>query len=195
MSLFVITLPSAPILSACAMGQFRALSYSCMSGTPFGSVARVGIGRGRVNPMGCWVGYSGVGVRVDKCPPCKDPHPSLGYPGYPGIGLLDGTCEYMPQIGLLRIGLLRVSDVQSSHMPGQPSHIAPSSHPSPSRRSHFPPLLSTDQTLSPSSQRHVACCTPILMAEDMRIAHIASADVKAQKFHHSMYHPSHTAPR
>ena len=41
--------------------------------------------------MGCWVGYSGVGVRVEVCPPCKDPHPRLGYPGYLGIG----WCQYM----------------------------------------------------------------------------------------------------
>jgi len=34
--------------------------------------------------MGCRVGYSGVGVRVEVCPPCKDPHPRLGYPGYSG---------------------------------------------------------------------------------------------------------------
>ena len=45
---------------------------------------QIGIGRGRVNPMGCRVGYSGVGVRVEVCPPCEDPHPRLGYPGYSG---------------------------------------------------------------------------------------------------------------
>jgi len=50
------------------------------------AMIQLGIGRGRVNPMGCRVGYSGVGVRVEVCPPCKDPHPRLGYPGYLGIG-------------------------------------------------------------------------------------------------------------
>jgi len=141
--------------------------------------------------MGCRVGYSGVAVRVEVCPPCEDPHPRLGYPRYSGYWMVHAMLVHASD----RISLLRVSDVQSSHVPRQPGLLAPSSCPHPSCRSRFPPSLSTDRDLSPSSQRHVAHRTPIFMAEDTRITHIASADVKAQEYRHSTSHPSHTAPR
>jgi len=73
----------------------------------------LGIGRGRVNPMGCRVGYSGVGIRVEVCPPCEDPHPRLGYPGYSGYW----TVHAMPVHASDRIGLLQVSNVQYSILP------------------------------------------------------------------------------
>jgi len=85
--------------------------------------------------MGYWVGYRGVGVRVEVCPPCKNPHPSLGYPGY---WTLAGTSQYQCQHALDRSTLTR--SILSCAQAAQ-SLLVPSSHPHIEDFNMFGPIL------------------------------------------------------